>query len=687
MLKTIVKSAALAAALLCSTAISQAAAAPTPPTADAFARVPALDSVTISPDGKHIAAITSPDGERTFVTVWATDAMDKPPVMIPTAKAKAQRFESVRFVKNNRLAVTFRQLFEYSPGGGGIILTHTFKTILMSFEPGGPPPAYLLQPRKTSEVENWIDEISNGAIIDNLPRDPSHVLVVDGRLKTSGDILKVDVYTGAAEKISHGSDKYGDYETDLKGELRARQYADFDKGKFFIAQEIKNPDTGAWEEHFRWYAKDREPVSIAAFTEDPNIVLVRSGKGRDKAAIYEYDIRQKKFLGPAFEHKLFEAGGVIQSFATSDYGRVLGFTYSAEAGKRYWIDDKLGSTEEALRKALGVKTTIVDWVDPATNEKSRFQTADGFDVYIMGHSDDLKYMLVEKSGPTTPPEYYLLTDGNALQLLGKSRPQIDPAALGETHLVEYQARDGLMIPAMLTTPPKSVFGEGPYPAIVLPHGGPWSRDDLDWDFSGWTQYFAARGYVVIQPQFRGSEGWGQKLWRAGDAEWGQKMQDDNDDAAKWLVANKFAAPDRIALHGYSYGGYAAFAAGVRPNGLYQCAIAGAGVAELTNFQGETFDNRFQREFQRPTIAGLDPIKHVSEVSIPMLVYHGVRDQTVEVKESRRFVEGLKNAGKPHKYVELPDMGHQYVLWSPANHKAVLETIENYLKTDCGPGGL
>src|SRR5207237_5580379 len=113
------------------------------------------------------------------------------------------------------------------------------------------------------------------------------------------------------------------------------------------------------------------------------------------------------------------------------------------------------------------------------------------------------------------------------------------------------------------------------------------------------QYLTSHGYVVIQPQFRGSDGWGNRLWLAGDREWGQKMQDDNDDAAKWLIDQHLAAADRIALFGYSYGGYAAFAAAIRPNGLYQCAISGAGVAELKDFQGETYDDRFLREYQRP----------------------------------------------------------------------------------------
>jgi dipeptidyl aminopeptidase/acylaminoacyl peptidase len=192
---------------------------------------------------------------------------------------------------------------------------------------------------------------------------------------------------------------------------------------------------------------------------------------------------------------------------------------------------------------------------------------------------------------------------------------------------------------------------------------------------------------VLQPQFRGSLGWGQKLWRAGDAEWGQKMQDDLDDGAKWLVAQRLAAPERVAVHGYSYGGYAAYAAAVRPNGLYQCSIAGAGVAEPSNFNRDTYENRILREFQSPSIKGLSAMKEVSKIEIPLFIYHGDRDQIVPIKETIAMTGKLRGAGRTFKYLELPDMGHTINTWSPDNAKTVLETIEGWLKNDCGPGGL
>src|SRR6202012_2690516 len=124
---------------------------------------------------------------------------------------------------------------------------------------------------------------------------------------------------------------------------------------------------------------------------------------------------------------------------------------------------------------------------------------------------------------------------------------------------------------------------------------------------------------------------GQKLWRAGDGQWGQTMQDDNDDAVKWLIGQKIADPKRVAMFGYSYGGYAALAASIRPNGLYQCTISGARAGGLAEIARGTSDSRFQREFQHPTVKGLDALAHAKEAQIPVFLYHGDRDQTVDVE--------------------------------------------------------
>jgi dipeptidyl aminopeptidase/acylaminoacyl peptidase len=165
------------------------------------------------------------------------------------------------------------------------------------------------------------------------------------------------------------------------------------------------------------------------------------------------------------------------------------------------------------------------------------------------------------------------------------------------------------------------------------------------------------------------------------------MQDDLDDAVKWLIAQQTADPRRVAIFGYSYGGYAALAASIRPNGLYQCAISGGGAPDLERFASDTYDSRWGREYQHPTVAGLNALVHASEAQIPVLVYFGDRDQTVDPEQSRKFAAALEGAHKPVKLVSIKDMGHQYVFMTPAMMEEQLDIIDAFLKSDCKPGGL
>ena len=673
----------LSAAIL----VSAPALSATAPSSHDLTRAPAIQSVSISPDGQHLAALTSPDGEVVDLTVWKTDALGAQPVRI---RATHMRFVGVQFLKNDRLLVEAAQPLTIQARPANIIKRYVTDLEGKSFAPLLPDHSV------TSQEADAYNQIVDATLVSILPRDPHNVLVEDHRLGNYGDIYSVDVYSMSASRVMKGSDKYFGYQVDLKGDLRARQYADFDKGAMFIAQEYRDPVTNQWVELFRSYAKNRNNVDIVGFTTDPNVILISSTEGGDKIGIYEYDVKQKKIIEPAFQHKLFDAGeadgfpdpahAVILSRADGDFGRPLGFGYEAETPKIYWLDPRLDALAKSVDQALGVSTTPVAWTDPGAGLKSTVAVEAGAGVKFLNWSDDFKTIVLEKSGPRLPPEYYLLAGGK-LTLLGKARPWIDPSTLGDTTLVEYPARDGLLIPAFLTLPPRDKFGPGPYPTLIEPHGGPWARDDMEWDLAGWVQYFASRGYAVLQPQFRGSAGWGDRLWRAGDGQWGLKMQDDNDDAVRWMIGQHIADPKRVAMFGYSYGGYAALAATIRPNGLYQCAISGAGAGDIAAIEEATFDSRYLREYQHPAIGGLDPLAQARDAKIPVLLYHGDHDTTVDPEESRKFAAAVRAAGKPVKLVEIKDMGHQYVFMTPDMMLEQLNIIDAFLKTDCKPGGL
>jgi dipeptidyl aminopeptidase/acylaminoacyl peptidase len=281
-----------------------------------------------------------------------------------------------------------------------------------------------------------------------------------------------------------------------------------------------------------------------------------------------------------------------------------------------------------------------------------------------------------------PPTYYVLMNKARTVKIGSERPWIDPSTLADTNLVYYDARDGLSIPAFLTLPAGWKKGDPKLPAIVLPHGGPWARDFGGWDSSGWIAFLTSRGFAVLQPQYRGSDGFGEKLWKAGDAQWGLAMQDDKDDGAKWLVSEGIAQAERIAIFGYSYGGFAAMAATVRENGPFRCAIAGAGVSNLARLGNTWSTNRVQRAFQGKTVKGMDPMDEVKKANIPILIYHGDSDVRVPLYHSTDFHAALQKEGKKSELVVIPKMQHSLPWW-PDHHRKSLRAIEKFLAEDCG----
>ena len=300
-------------------------------------------------------------------------------------------------------------------------------------------------------------------------------------------------------------------------------------------------------------------------------------------------------------------------------------------------------------------------------------------------SQDLSRAIVVTQASNQPPAYYLL-DGDKLRLLAKAYPQIDTRALGTTRLVYYKARDGLDIPAFLTKPSEALCGPGPWKTVIHPHGGPWARDNLGFDGSMWVPLMSSRCMAVLQPQYRGSDGWGRRINKEGDAEWGGKMQDDKDDGAQWLIQQGVARPGHIAMFGFSYGGYAAMDAAVRPNGIYKCAIAGAGVSDIKKIWKRFYTNRFYQDGQGPTVKGVSPLEFADQIKIPIMVYHGDRDRIVPIEQSEWYVAKARQSGQPVVYHEIKDYAHGPA-WTRSIMGEQLRHIDDYLRNDCGGGGL
>ena len=610
---------------------------------NAWIHDPVISSVDVSPDGNQLVALTLSDvNAPPQVTVWQTEDLSIPPARFSPPDVKALR---VGWLNNEYLAVVGRQKFDIRVGGRPTVW---FRDKL-----------YVIDDRAEERWRELLENEDGGKDIFNvLPHDRDRFLAVRYSREFAQEVYEVNLRNFNSRRVFRGASGE-DIIADAFGEIRGRVEMEGTGNNTRLVYSYVHPETGQWEPHHQFVAVEREGMWPRGFDLDGRRVYVVDNTGRDKAALRTYDLITRELSEPLYGGLKIEATGIQVATNPDNLGEIIGYV-GADA-------------ERYIHYTSPTYQEISDRLDEALGEENAHT--------IVSMSDDLTIMVVRTSGDREPGAYHLLVNGRQLVPLGRSYPFLEPDKLAEMEYVTYEARDGLEIPAYLTLPPE---GNPPYPAVVMPHGGPWARDFLSWDL--WAQFLANRGYAVLQPQYRGSDGWGQQLWRAGDREWGEKMQDDKDDGARWLVEQGFTEADRIAIYGYSYGGFAAMAASVRQNSPYQCAISGAGLSELRSFDRITFEGRFTRQFQNPTIDGMSPLDHVEDAEIPIFVFHGDRDQRVPIEQSEKFVNALRRAGKSVKYTEIVDLWHSLPWW-PQHHLAVLSSIENYLATECGPGGL
>lgn len=615
---------------LLSLAISQISTAQEKLPLDAFASLPAILAVKVSPDGKQLGMIraTGKDGGY-ILEIFQTKNLKRRPVRIGTDRMEMRNFY---WLNDERVLVDFRQLLDDANEREWV-----GKSAVVNSDAKG----------------KWLELPDRARIMNLWEKNPKEILIsYDANDNRVPDVVRFNIRNGRTSMVMRSDERTGNYIADYDGEVRGATR--FDSGANSIIQLARVKGDSKWKEIKVINPELRETFELLDFSiEDPNEVYVLSNQGEDKAGVYTLNIETGEYSERLFGLRSVDAGGILQSFKKDSYGELIGFWYNTGDQKRYYLDGQ----EEALFKAM-------EGLFP------------GKRVSYASRSDNDNAIVIRTTGAKDPGSFYLLLDKSKLEFIGARKPQLSEEALVDVEYKSFKARDGLKIPSYITIPK----GEAPFPAIVLPHGGPWARDFGGYD--EWAQLLAHHGYVVIQPQFRGSEGYGLNHWMAGDEKWGYEMQDDLDDAAMYLVERGLATKDKLAIFGWSYGGYAAFAGSMRDNNVYQCAIAGAGVSDLDSIRGELGANRFLRELQRPTIQGVSPIDQVDKVNIPILVVHGDIDIRVHVSHSRRFVSRLKAEDKFHKYVELKDADHFSNTLS-YDHKTEFYTeLLGWLETQC-----
>ncbi len=329
-----------------------------------------------------------------------------------------------------------------------------------------------------------------------------------------------------------------------------------------------------------------------------------------------------------------------------------------------------------------------------TQLRSLTQALQGQSVWLHDWSADKKKLAIEVEGTLTPGDFFLVNQKNELEFFEGGRPFIPTDAVHPITEINYKARDGLNIPTLLTIPKGKEKSITKLPAVMLPHGGPAAFDTIGFDYL--AQALANEGYLVIQPQFRGSSGFGIRHKKAGRGEWGKKMQTDLEDGIDYLVGKGMIDPKRICIVGGSYGGYAALAGAAFSNKHYKCSVSINGVSDLYAFLKDKrrssnsgkysstltyFNIQWTGEdsVDKELLKSISPAQHAKNINIPILLIHGEEDLVVSIEQSKKMHKALKKEGKNVNFISLK--GDDHYLSKSETRIETLKAITSFLKSN------
>lgn len=592
---------------------------PAAPTVSAFAALPVLRSPLLSPNGHRIAARATVDGKTELVVLNADDPELTPKVV----KLGKGRLASLTWAGNQRLLLTIVSV-QLAPG---LIMVPVMRLIAVEVDSGD---------------ARFVDKKGQGIYAGDVlytSSDGAWALVASqDNIFSYPSVKRVDLATGDSIVVEKAKDGVWDWYADDKGVVRAGVAY---QGRRWTVWYRDNPQDKLRATKGKFAKDDDSAVDRLIFgnSNTSNWILTNEKTGR--FAVYKYDLETGTVADTVFEQPEVDVDDV---YYNADTGTITAVTYQDDRPRTVWFDPKMKELQASLDRAL----------PDAVNT-------------VVGQSQDESRVLVRSGGASDPGRYFLLDRTTSrMHPVVDPYPAIDPAQLATVKSVRYAARDGLSIPAYLTLPrgrdPKGL------PLIVLPHGGPAARDD--WEYDPLVQFLASQGYAVLQPEFRGSTGYGKEFAERGYGEWGKKMQDDLDDGIEWLARSGQIDPKRVCIVGLSYGGYAALWGAIRNPERYRCAASWAGVTDLPamiKYDRKLFTaTRYYREW-RSHVAGekdsdleaVSPLAFAGRLKIPVFIAHGEDDETVPPKQGHEMVEALQKSGANVTSVFYKDSGHDF----------------------------
>lgn len=641
----------LAAAFAALTVSANVSAAPH--SIEELFKEPRARGVDVSPDGAHVAiAFRSDDQPGDVIGVIKTARLGEPDAVHRFALGEKEvvSVDWLQWVTPKRMLIGISltsRVGVLSSRKKGLPLGSRVYAVNLD----GSEPTILFS--NSSNAQRYGYDLST--VIDAPANDPEHVLM-PGWSGFSYDLFRVNIHTGVATRIANGN--RNTFSWDAEDGHAALRY-DINSRGTVVSVYGRTAEDDDWDLLTRYKRNvDRLDWKFAGDAPGAGKIYVRTRpEGSDTEGIYTYDIAKK-----SLEDLVASAPDFDMRDALTVHGKYLGAAYLAD------------------------RLTYV-LADPEQQKH-----LNGVDAYFKGQSNvqilcadrNGRFLLLHVIGPTAPGDYYLYDVERAkLQFLLSARPWLDPERLATVEVRKATMRDGAAITTYLTWPRDAARTD--LPLVVMPHGGPEMRDFVTFDPV--AQSFAAQGWLVVQPNFRGSGGYGRAYAQAGHRQWSKRMQDDVTDTVNELIEKGVADRSRIVIYGASYGGYAALAGAVVTPDLYRAAASRAGVSDLIELldwqrkedgaDSESYaywvtaigDPKEDAEMLR---AG-SPALRADEIRIPVLLIHGERDGIVPLRQSRIMERALSKAGKSVKLITYPNEGHGG--WSHDNEiDAVKQTV-------------
>lgn len=645
---------AVAAALALATAADAA-----PPPAEAFGRAPGVQQASISPNGQKIAILGGAPNARQ-IAIATIDQTALPALALGDAQTLSVRWVSndyvlarIGFLDTPRLQPHLRYRLERN-----VTVDGNAKAISRLLDNDAASEYVTSQPVIGVVRTPPVRAIVQGLVLSQPSGDANTKIArkgMDAERPFVSGLFSVDPKTGNGRLTERGDYDTIGWSVDATGAARVR--LSIDELSHVFTLDIRRQGSPRWINVLE--SADEDALSgYLGYAPDEDAIYLR--EWRDDG---QQIVRLKLADGAKTEVWKGSATGTADLIWDDDRDVVVGVTPGGDDAKVEWTDPVIGGVQTSLSRALKASS-----------------------LKLQNWSDDRNRFVLRATKGYGPATWYLYDRARKeLSPLGDEYPELAGVTLGEVRFMTYKAADGLEIPAYLTLPPGLKPGAKP-PLIVLPHGGPAANDDKAFDWL--VQFLATRGYAVLQPQYRGSTGFGAALENAGAGEWGRKMHSDLSDGVARLAADGIIDPARVCIVGASFGGYLALSGVTFDKGPYRCAASIAGVSNLGLLAGDAsrhygadaasvrYLKRMWAGMTAQALALASPVTQAASATAPILLIHADNDTTVSPQHSTDMRAALVNAGKPVEFLMLKNDDH-YLLKSDTRTQ-MLEALEAFL---------